>query len=60
MIHSITNSQNMASDRSLTDVSGTVGGWLFEDPKRILTPDVESGYRFSHIHALQIGRETYA
>ena len=34
----------MESDHSITDTAGRVAGWLFEDPERILSPDVSSDY----------------
>lgn len=32
------------SDDPVTDIAGRIGGWLFEEPERVLTPDVESDY----------------
>ena len=34
----------VSSDHSVTDVAGGVAGRLFEDPERILSPDVSSDY----------------
>lgn len=34
----------LESDHAVTDVAGRVGGWLFEEPERILSPDVDSDY----------------
>jgi hypothetical protein len=34
----------LESDHAMTDVAGRIGGWLFEEPERILSPDVESDY----------------
>ena len=45
----------LESDRSLTDVAGVVGGWLFERPERILAPDVDSDYPLL-LHAWNPGR----
>ncbi len=34
----------LESDHALTDVSGRLVDWLFEDAERIMTPEMDSDY----------------